>query len=257
MTETPRNGSFQKQNLDVQAGKIQDMFSGIAPHYDFLNRILSLGIDRRWRKRCVRTLQKRMKKKGPVLDLAAGTGDLALAFERHLGDTIPIAAVDFSHEMLKILKRKTHANGRISITTADGLVLPFKARSFEGAMIGFGIRNFTKRPEALKELYRVLKAGGILAILEFSIPRERFLRAAYLFYFEKILPLVGGLFSRRSAYTYLPASVQEFPAPEAFAALIQDAGFTDVTVSALTGGIATLYCAEKPATDSTEKIPAA
>jgi len=257
MTASPPNSFPQKQDMDDQAKKIQAMFGSIATRYDFLNRILSLGIDIRWRKRCVRTLQKKMKENGPVLDLAAGTGDLALAIERHSGNTIPVTAVDFSHEMLKILKKKKQAYDRISIATADGLALPFRAGTFEGVTIGFGIRNFTKRSEALKELFRVLKTGGILAILEFSLPRKRLLKAAYLFYFEKILPFIGGLFSKRSAYTYLPASVREFPTPELFSSLIQNAGFTGITVSALTGGIATLYCAEKPPTDPVERTPAA
>jgi demethylmenaquinone methyltransferase/2-methoxy-6-polyprenyl-1,4-benzoquinol methylase len=256
MKAIPHNNPPQEQNTDDQAKTIQAMFSSIATRYDFLNRILSLGIDIQWRKRCIRTLQKRMKRKGRVLDLAAGTGDLALALEKFSGNTIAVTAVDFSHEMLKILKGKKHTGSRISIITGDGLALPFKTRTFDGAMIGFGIRNFTKRPEALKELFRILKAGGILAILEFSIPRKQPLRAAYLFYFEKILPFVGGFFSRRSAYTYLPESVRGFPDPEIFASLINNAGFTGITIASLTGGIATLYCAEKPLIDPVGKIPA-
>jgi len=189
-----------------RAKEIQDMFSGIAGRYDFLNRLLSLGIDTRWRKRCIKVLKQKMKSAGSILDLAA-----------------------------------------------DGLSLPFRSDTFVGTTIGFGIRNFTDRPAALKELLRVLKPGGVLAILEFSIPQRKIFRSLYLFYFEKILPLIGGLFSSRSAYTYLPESVRKFPPPEKFSALIHDTGFTQVEFTPLTGGIAFLYTAEKTAIDPFER----
>ncbi len=231
---------------EQRAKSIQAMFSGIAGRYDFLNRLLSMGIDTYWRKRCIKSLKRRLEQRGPLLDLAAGTGDLALALERETGPGYPIIAADFSHAMLRLLKKKKGSKDRIAIVTADGLSLPFRSASFAGATIGFGIRNFTNRPVALSELFRVLKPGGTLAILEFSIPRNVFLRAGYLFYFEKILPFIGGLFSKRSAYAYLPESVREFPPPETFADTIRNAGFSPVSFSSLTGGIAILYLAKKP-----------
>ena len=234
---------------DQQAKSIQEMFSSIAGRYDFLNRLLSLGIDITWRKRCIRAVKEQLNISGPILDLAAGTGDLSLELEKKMDATYPVIAADFSLEMLKILKRKMAPENPITIVTADGLSLPFKPETFAGITIGFGIRNFTNRSAALRELHRVLKPGGALAILEFAIPRNRFIRAGYLFYFEKILPFIGGLFSRRSAYTYLPESVRKFPEPEAFAGLIREAGFTRISFLTLTWGIATLYCAEKPAID--------
>ena len=246
--EISPNDTAPSRSGAPQSKEIQEMFSGIAGRYDFLNRLLSLGIDTRWRKRCIKTLKQRMKTTGPILDLAAGTGDLALALEKRMGAAFPVIAADFSHEMLKILKRKKDTQRRISIVTADGLSLPFKPDTFAGATIGFGIRNFTDRPAALAELYRVLKPGGVLAILEFSIPKNRLFRLTYLFYFEKILPLIGGIFSSRAAYTYLPESVRKFPPPETFSGLIRGAGFLRVESVPLTGGIAFLYTAEKPTT---------
>ncbi|MBW1659396.1 MAG: bifunctional demethylmenaquinone methyltransferase/2-methoxy-6-polyprenyl-1,4-benzoquinol methylase UbiE [Deltaproteobacteria bacterium] len=250
---TKRNNVSPHDSQGPRAKEIQDMFSGIAGRYDFLNRLLSLGIDTRWRKRCIKVLKQKMKSAGSILDLAAGTGDLALALEKHTSAAFPIIAADFSHEMLKILKKKKGTKDRISIVTADGLSLPFRSDTFVGTTIGFGIRNFTDRPAALKELLRVLKPGGVLAILEFSIPQRKIFRSLYLFYFEKILPLIGGLFSSRSAYTYLPESVRKFPPPEKFSALIHDTGFTQVEFIPLTRGIAFLYTAEKPVTDPSER----
>ncbi len=235
--------------------QVQKMFNNISQRYDFLNRLLSLRIDTLWRKRCIESLLQRMRETGPILDLAAGTGDLSLALRKRTSLEHPIIAADFSFQMLKILKEKKNPHDNILIVTADGLSLPFKANTFSGITIGFGIRNFTDRSSALKELHRVLKPGGTLAILEFSIPRNVFFRSLYLFYFEKILPLIGGLFSDRSAYTYLPRSVRAFPPPETFAHLIIDAGFQSVANFPLTGGIAHLYVGEKKVTDPSEKSP--
>ena len=250
-----KNGRGTQEALtpEQQSRKIRAMFSGIAERYDFLNRLLSLGIDTRWRKRCIRVLRQSMKTDGPILDLAAGTGDLALALDKRTSPGFRVVAADFSLEMLKILKMKRGPSCGILIVTADGLSLPFRTGMFSGATIGFGIRNFTDRSAALRELNRVLKPGGILAILEFSIPRGRLLRFFYLLYFEKILPLIGGVFSSRSAYSYLPESVRKFPPPETFTVMIRNAGFKEVQASPLTGGIAVLYTAEKPLIDPSGK----
>ncbi len=221
------------------------MFSDIAGRYDFLNRLLSFGVDVYWRKRCVTFMKNNAPPRGPILDLASGTGDLGLALEKALASTWIVAA-DFSVGMLKRIHCKKRVASRMKIVAADGLYLPFRSSVFGGVMIGFGIRNFTQREKALNEIYRVLKPGGTLAILEFSLPRNPLFRYVYAFYFERILPFIGGLFSRRTAYQYLPESVKAFPAPPVFHALIEASRFTHVRSQPLTGGIATLYTARKP-----------
>ena len=241
------------ENLPQQQAKtIQTMFSSIADRYDFLNRLLSFGIDIYWRKRCVAFMKNNRPFRFPILDLASGTGDLALTIEKALPG-VPIIAADFSIGMLRCLQTKKPKTSRIRAIAADGTRLPFKAASFEGVMIGFGIRNFTGREQALKEIHRALKPGGVLAILEFSLPQNRLVRFVYSFYFEKILPLIGGIFSKRSAYQYLPESVKAFPEPAAFAGLIGKCGFFRIRRHSLTWGIATLYTAQKPI-DPSEKI---
>ncbi len=246
--DSPKNKDL---HLAQRAITIRSMFDAIAGRYDFLNRLLSLGIDLYWRKRCIAFMKENKPFYAPILDLAAGTGDLSLALERAIPG-IKIIATDFSLEMLRHLRKKRGISSRIEIVTADGSNLPFKSASFGATMIGFGIRNFTRRERALKEIHRVLKPGGILTILEFSLPRNKVFRSIYSLYFEKILPLVGGLFSNRSAYKYLPESVKTFPDPMAFSELISRCLFTGVRKRPLTGGIATLYIAKKPI-DPSEK----
>ena len=233
------------ESFSQDAKNIQAMFSAISGRYDFLNRILSLGIDRYWRRQCVAFMKNNRPFHAPILDLAAGTGDLALSVEKNIPN-VPIIAADFSLGMLKQFQAKKPASSRVRALAADGTCLPFKTHGFEGVMIGFGIRNFTQRGKALREIHRILKPGGVLAILEFSLPRNRTFRSLYSLYFERILPLIGGIFSKRSAYSYLPESVKAFPTPPAFAALMEASGFSPVRKRPLTGGIATLYTARKP-----------
>lgn len=231
----------------AKATSIQSMFDTIAGRYDMLNRLLSLGIDRRWRQTCIKKVLEITKGNGPVLDLAAGTGDLSFTLESEAGGDTEIIAADFSLEMLKVMKKKKSLNSNIRIVAADSLSLPIRDSFLRAIMIGFGIRNFTKRQEALREMYRVLKTDGTLAILEFSLPSQGIFRTFYLFYFKRILPLIGGVFSKRSAYRYLPVSVSNFPNPSEFETTLVKAGFSIISINPLTGGIATLYLAKKPA----------
>jgi demethylmenaquinone methyltransferase/2-methoxy-6-polyprenyl-1,4-benzoquinol methylase len=222
------------------------MFDRIAPRYDLLNRLLSGGTDVRWRRRAVDLLELT----GPsrVLDLCTGTADLLLEAlrrdPRHRG-----VGVDLSHGMLVRGAAKLERDGagpRGRLVGGDGERLPVRDGLFDGALVAFGIRNVGDVPAALREVLRALRPGGRFVVLEFSMP-EGLLGTAYRFYFRHVLPRVGGLVSGDgSAYAYLPASVARFPSPEAFGALMEDAGFRDVRWRLLTGGIACLHRGEKP-----------
>jgi demethylmenaquinone methyltransferase/2-methoxy-6-polyprenyl-1,4-benzoquinol methylase len=222
------------------------MFDRIAPRYDLLNRLLSAGVDTRWRKRAVDALDL-----GPaarVLDLCTGTADLLVealgrAPERR-GTGIDLSAAMLGRGMKKLAQRGW--TGRAGLACGDGERLPLAPSTFDGALVSFGIRNVGDPAAALRELLRVLRPGGRLVILEFSMP-PGLLGPLYRFYFGQILPRVGGLLSGdRTAYSYLPASVARFPSPEAFAALMRACGFARVAKTALTGGIAQVYRGERP-----------
>ena len=226
---------------------VRSMFDRIAPRYDLLNRLLSAGTDVRWRRACADLLELA----GParLLDLCTGTADLLIeVLGRDAGHRG--AGVDLSEEMLRRgaakLKRRGLA-GRTGLAAGDAEALPFAADSFDAATVGFGIRNVGDPAAALAEVRRVLRPGGRLVVLEFSQPRG-WLGVLYRRYFHRVLPRVGALVSGdRAAYTYLPASVARFPTPEAFAALMERAGFTGVRWRLLTGGIACLHRGERPA----------
>ncbi len=221
---------------------IGEMFSSIAPRYDFLNRLLSLGTDRRWRRAAVGWITP--ERGGIHLDVATGTADIALEIFRQKGGGAIVAGVDISPAMMRIGRKKADRAGvadRLLFVQAPGEALPFREGSFDSASIAFGIRNVVDREKGLKEMSRVVKPGGRLVILEFSQPETAFFGALYRFYFTRVLPLLGGTFSRRSAYTYLPDSVREFPSPRTFADMMREAGCDPVTFRPLTGGIVTLY----------------
>ncbi len=221
---------------------IENMFSAIAPRYDFLNHFLSAGIDRRWRKQGIETLAPG---RGFYLDIACGTGDLALELRRQSREA-RIAAVDFSSEMLKIGHLKT-AGKKIAIIRGDALSLGFRNSAFDGITCAFGIRNFENLESGLKEMLRVLKPGGKAMILEFTTPSNRLVRAVYLLYFTKILPLIGKIVSGHSeAYDYLPQSAVTFPNRAKLVRIFDDCGFEDVSAKPLTFGICDLICAKKP-----------
>ncbi|RLB67729.1 MAG: bifunctional demethylmenaquinone methyltransferase/2-methoxy-6-polyprenyl-1,4-benzoquinol methylase UbiE [Deltaproteobacteria bacterium] len=224
---------------------VQEMFTAIAPRYDFLNRLLSLGIDRQWRNFVGRRLAD--LNRPLVLDVACGTADLGLAI-RQQNPGAKIVGLDFSLQMLILagekIRRLPEAEA-FELLAGSAEDLPFTRRKFDALTIAFGIRNVIDRPRALREFYRVLKPGGRLVILEFSMPDQPLLRSLYRLYFLRVLPFIGGLFARRSAYQYLPESVVRFPEREEFVRMVQDAGFGRLRYHSLTGGIVTVYLGEK------------
>jgi demethylmenaquinone methyltransferase/2-methoxy-6-polyprenyl-1,4-benzoquinol methylase len=222
------------------------MFDSIAPRYDLLNRTLSAGLDQRWRKRAIAELGL-----GPaarVLDLCTGTADLALAATARHPDA-SVVGVDFSGAMLQRGLQKVSGAGlakRIRLVRGDATRIPLRDASYDAATIGFGIRNVAEPEKALAELARVLRPGARLAILEFGQPKIPGIRTLYGWYFKYLLPFVGRFVSRhQSAYSYLPASVGNFPAPAEFARTIERHGFVSVRAVPLTAGIVYLYVAER------------
>lgn len=229
-------------NLTDKGRGIRDMFDRIAPRYDLLNRVLSLGIDRRWRRFAVRQLA--VPQGGMVLDIATGTGDVALEIGRQTDASVRIVGSDFTQGMLVLGRDKIEASPyreRIMLVNAPCEALPHPDGIFDGITIAFGIRNVVDREQGLREMVRVLKPGGRAVILEFATPRNQLFRAIYHFYFLRVLPFLGGLISQRSAYQYLPDSVLEFPDRKTFQGMMEQAGFVDVKVFDLTGGIAAVH----------------
>ena len=223
------------------------MFDGIAPKYDLLNHLLSLNIDKAWRRRVVKTLPATT---GPILDMCTGTGDLALEYHRATGGKVSIVGADFSGRMLELAVKKSakiHADSIIQFVQADAQHLPFPDDTFEIVTVSFGLRNVTDPLKGLAEMTRVCRPGGSVAVLEFSKPRHWLLGRLYRAYFRYLLPLVGQLFSKsdENAYTYLPESVMNFPDGEELAARMRESGLTDVRFTPLTFGIATLYVGRK------------
>ena len=222
------------------------MFNGIARSYDFLNHLLSLGIDKYWRRVLINHVMLRMPAK--ALDIATGTGDIAISLYRK---GISTTGVDIADQMIEIAIKKTSRLEQKEAPKPDFLIasadeLPFAESSFQLVTIGFGIRNFENRKRSLDEIYRVLSSGGEIAILEFADPRNKLWRAVYRFYFHNILPLIGKLISKdMNAYTYLPESVNQFPQYAAFCKELTDAGFKNSSFKPLTGGVSVLYTALK------------
>ncbi|RIH85355.1 Ubiquinone/menaquinone biosynthesis C-methyltransferase UbiE [Meiothermus luteus] len=219
------------------------MFSEIAPRYDLLNRVLSAGVDRRWRKALVEAALERGPKR--ILDLATGTGDVALLLKR-LAPQAEVIGGDFAPPMLELARLKARRAGlEISFVQADALALPFPDHRFDLVTIAFGFRNFADHERALAELHRVIAPGGRLCILEFPPPPKGGLGRLYRLYFTRILPLIGGLISGNpGAYRYLPESVERFPDPPTLATMMGLAGF-ETHYRPLTGGIAALHVGDK------------
>jgi demethylmenaquinone methyltransferase / 2-methoxy-6-polyprenyl-1,4-benzoquinol methylase len=233
--------------LDRREVRIRRMFDGIAPKYDLLNHLLSLNVDKAWRRRVVHTVPATS---GPILDVCTGTGDLAFEYDRAAGGRVEIVGADFSGEMLTRAVEKSRRRGsgaRVRLVQADAQQLPFADDAFEVVAVAFGLRNVTDIDRGLAEMTRVCRPGGRVAVLEFSRPRHWLFGRAYRAYFRHVLPLVGQLFSRSGdrAYVYLPASVMEFPDGEALVERMRAAGLRDVTFTSFTLGIATLYVGTK------------
>jgi demethylmenaquinone methyltransferase/2-methoxy-6-polyprenyl-1,4-benzoquinol methylase len=222
------------------------MFDAIARRYDLLNRVLSAGLDQRWRARALKAL--RLTGHETLLDVCTGTADVAL-MARRSGAAARVIGLDFSHEMLRIGLAKARSRGglpRLGLLRADATRLPLPDTSVDAATIAFGIRNVQQPDLAIRELARVVRSGGRLAILEFGLPRAAAFRRLYLWYAEKLLPAIGRLVSRHaSAYEYLPESVARFPPAEEFGRLLQDCGFPYVEIVPLSLGIVYLYVAER------------
>jgi demethylmenaquinone methyltransferase / 2-methoxy-6-polyprenyl-1,4-benzoquinol methylase len=226
------------------AGRVREMFGRIAKRYDLLNHLLSGNVDKRWRRIvATRVREKLSANDGRVLDVACGTGDLSLTLFDITGARV--VGTDFCRPMLEIAAAKTA--DRIPLIEGDALNLPFRGGSFEVVTIAFGLRNLASVEGGLAELRRVLKPGGWVAVLEFSRPANAILRPLFGLYFTRVLPLMGGLISgSRSAYSYLPASVQKFPDQTQLSLLMQQAGFEQVQFENLTGGIAALHMGRRP-----------
>jgi demethylmenaquinone methyltransferase/2-methoxy-6-polyprenyl-1,4-benzoquinol methylase len=228
--------------------RIAGMFDAIARRYDRLNHLLSAGLDRRWRRRAVRELGLTGRER--VLDICTGTADLAIeAVTSSYGRAALVVGVDFAGEMLRlglVKIRRAALGSRIVLVRGDATLVPLGDASVDAAMVAFGIRNVLDPARACREFSRVLRPGGRLAILEFGVPKNPGLRALYTWYFRVILPRVGRLISKHGeAYSYLPASVAQFPPPEAFAALLKQNGFLSVRYVPLTCGVVYLYVARK------------
>lgn len=264
MGPSPRRGGGPGGNLP-EAGAIKRLFAGISPRYDLLNRLLSLGMDRAWRRRTAAAVLDGLAPAGGaprrILDLCSGTGDLAIELA-HAG--LEVTGADFCHEMLVIGREKAgrirERDGRprsaITMAEADALRLPFPDATFSGAAIAFGVRNLEDLDAGLREFHRVLKPGGRLAVLEFGRPRGAVIGALYSIYLNLAVPIVGRLVSgSREAYAWLSSSIQAFPDQAAFPDRLKRAGFTDVRAQSLTFGIAALYVGRKAAGISPEDWP--
>lgn len=222
------------------------MFSRIASRYDLLNHLLSANIDRRWRAKVVRMVAETLSEGSRALDVACGTGDLALALAA--GGESEVTGLDFCRPMLDLAARKSHGGARrITYVEGDALSLPFADGTFDVVTIAFGLRNLASVEGGLRELLRVARAGGRVCVLEFSQPSIPGLRGLFGFYFTRVLPRIGGLLSgSRVAYEYLPDSVSRFPDQRRLAELMTGVGFERVGFENLTGGIAAIHTGTRP-----------
>lgn len=221
------------------------MFDNIAPHYDFLNHFLSLGIDRKWRKKTIKTLVGNNPQK--ILDIATGTGDLAVEIKKQFPNS-RVTGLDLSPGMIALAEKKVQKKGieGIDLLVGDSENLPFEDNSFDAITVAFGVRNFGDLPAGLKEMNRVLKKGGRVAILEFSKPRSTPFKQLFGFYFSNLLPFIGRFQSKdKRAYSYLQESVQEFPDYELFQSKLEENGFNNLYFKVLTLGVCCIYVAEK------------
>ena len=232
---------FRPSEGPERGRQVRRIFSEIAPRYDLLNHLLSLNVDRRWRRRAVDGLDWEGAPDGTYLDACAGTFDLSLELTGRKDFRGKVLASDFARPMLLEGLPKISESPILPVC-GDTLRLPFPDASFQGAMVAFGVRNLSDLSRGLEEFSRILKPGRRLVILEFTEPPNAVLRSLYLFYFRRILPLVGRVVSGHPwAYSYLPESVKEFPGPEALAERMARSGFRETRWELLSGGIAALH----------------
>jgi demethylmenaquinone methyltransferase/2-methoxy-6-polyprenyl-1,4-benzoquinol methylase len=226
-----------QKNTEEHARRVREMFAKIAPRYDLLNHVLSANIDKRWRYRVVKRLEQVLPQQARVLDVGCGTGDLSIElFENTAAD---VTGIDFCGPMLTLAKQKAP---QLQFIEGDALRLPFAEASFDGLTIGFALRNLANVDRGLRELLRVLKPDGVVAILEFSHPVSPVFGSLVGFYNWRLLPWIGGMLSgSRGAYEYLPDSISKFPNQETLASMMRAAGFADVSFENLSGGIAALH----------------
>ncbi len=248
LSTLPMSTSTNELPVDKSTRRVRDMFRQVAPRYDAMNHLLSLNIDRYWRHAAVKAL--RIQGSDPILDLCTGTGDLALAIEKHTGGKIEVVGSDFCYAMLRIAKDKQatlaasepHRQG-VHFLEADSQSLPFRDNQFQCVTVAFGLRNVADTDRGLAEMVRVCVSGGQVLVLEFSKPALFGFRQLYGFYFDKILPRIGNAFARndQAAYRYLQQSVGQFPDGQRLADRLTAAGLREVTFTPLTGGVATIY----------------
>lgn len=226
---------------------IEKMFDAVAPTYDSLNHIMSLGVDKTWRRKAVREIAVPGVRK--VLDVACGTGDSSIAIARALPEGGAVTGIDISDGMMALVAEKAAKSGvEIALRKEDGEATSFEDGAFDCVTCSFGIRNFEHKEKGLAEFCRVLRGGGKLVILELSVPKNRAIRWIYDIYFLHILPWIGGAVSgEKSAYRYLPASVHNFPAPEKFKEMLSQAGFCDVREKAFSLGLCRMFTGVKQA----------
>jgi len=236
----------QPDNINKDKVHIGQMFDSIAGRYDFLNHLLSFGIDRRWREKAVRKISESFE--GPVIiDVATGTGDLAIEAVKQ--GAVKVTGIDISEKMLEAGRQKIKAGNLgnvIELIKCDSEEICFEDNTFDSAMVAFGVRNFRDPVKGLSEMRRVVRKGGLVVILEFSKPDGFIFKHLFNFYFRNLLPLTGAFFSRhKKAYRYLNESVMEFPDKEKFIQMMRDSGLSEIKETRMTGGIASIYTGVK------------
>ncbi len=241
------------ENINPYAGdsrnksqQIKEMFNNIAPAYDFMNRAMTFGIDRIWRRKAVKMVARNPH--AQILDIATGTGDLALLLAKKT-DTRHITGLDLSPGMLSIGVSKAEKQGvadRITFTEGDSLAIPSADNTFDAVTVAYGVRNFEDLHKGYREMLRVLRPGGTVTVIELSTPRKQPFKALYHFYTRTLVPLVGRLISRDTrAYSYLPESIAAVPQAERMTKIMEEAGFTDTSFRRLTFGTCTIYQGKK------------